>query len=82
MARNQVSQLSALIGMGILMLSAGFAAVPVGLSLYLQKDWFLLPIFVVYAGAAVFFYSRSLESLDRFALEHREELFTELCKAG
>lgn len=80
--RNQVSQLSALIGMGILFGSAMLAAVPVGLAVYLQRDWFLPPIFAVYAGLAVFLYSRSLQSLDRFALEHREELFAELCKAG
>ncbi|QMV19264.1 hypothetical protein GOB94_11665 [Granulicella sp. 5B5] len=80
--RNQVSQLSALIGMGILFGSALLAAVPVGLAVYLKVDWFLVPIFAVFAGLAVFFYARSLRSLDRFALEHREELFTELCKAG
>ena len=80
--RNQVSQLSALMGMGILLGSALLAAVPVGLALYFGVDWFLLPIFAAFAGLAAFFYSRSLRSLDRFALEHREELFAELCKAG
>jgi ABC-2 type transport system permease protein len=82
MANKQVSQLSALLGMGILMGSATLAAVPVGLALYFNKDWFLLPIFAVFAMVAVYFYTRSLESLDAFALEHREELFAELCKAG
>ncbi len=82
MANKQVSQLSALLGMGILLGSATLAAIPVGLAVYFNKDWFLLPIFAVFAVAAVYFYTRSLNSLDSFALAHREELFAELCKAG
>ena len=82
MANKQVSQLSALIGMGILLGSATVAAVPVGLALYFNKDWFLVPIFAVFAAVAVYCYERSLRTLDNFALAHREELFAELCKAG
>ncbi len=81
-ANKQVSQLSALIAMGILLGSAALAAVPVALALYLKQDWFLLPVFGSLAAAVVYFYRRSLASLDQFALDHREELFTELCKAG
>jgi ABC-2 type transport system permease protein len=82
MASKQVSQLSALISMGILMGSIVIAAIPAGLAYYLHHTWILLPAAIVYVAAAAFFYERSLQSLDRYALIHREELFTELCKAG
>jgi ABC-2 type transport system permease protein len=82
MGNKQVSQLSALIGMGILLGSATVAAVPIGLAFYLDKTWIMLPFFLVFALVAAFFYERSLRSIDRFALTHREELFEELCKAA
>jgi ABC-2 type transport system permease protein len=82
MANKQVSQVSALIGMGILMASSLIAAVPIGLAVYFQKTWPLVPLFLVFAGAALYFYERSLRSIDAFALERREQLFEELCKAG
>ena len=79
---KQVSQLSALIGMGILLGSAVVAAAPIGLAFYLDKTWVMLPFFFVFALVAAFFYERSLRSIDHFALAHREELFEELCKAA
>jgi len=82
MANKQVSQLSALIGMGILMGSAIVAAIPIGLALYFHVTWFLLPMFAIFAGVALFFYRRSLQSIEAFALAHRDSLFQELCKAG
>jgi ABC-2 type transport system permease protein len=82
MANKQVSQVSALIGMGILMASSLMAAVPIGLAVYFHKTWPLLPLFLVFAGAALYFYERSLRSIDAFAMEHRDELFEELCKSG
>jgi ABC-2 type transport system permease protein len=82
MGNKQVSQLSALIGMGILLGSAAVAAVPIGLAFYLDKTWIMLPFFLVFALVAAFFYERSLRSIDRYALAHREELFEELCKAA
>jgi ABC-2 type transport system permease protein len=82
MANKQVSQVSALIGMGILMASSLVAAVPIGLAIYFGKTWPLLPLFLVLAGAALYFYERSLRSIDAFAMEHRDQLFEELCKAG
>lgn len=80
--RKQVSQLSALIGMGILMGCAILAAIPAGLAIYFHITWILVPVFLVYAAVALFFYERSLRSIETFALNHRDELFEELCKAG
>jgi ABC-2 type transport system permease protein len=82
MANKQVSQLSALIGMGILLGSAAIAAVPAGLAIYYHVLWPLVPVFALFAAAGLFFYERSLRSLDAFALVHREELFAELTKAS
>jgi len=82
MANKQASQLSALIGMGILMASVLIAAVPIGLGLYFHHVWWLVPVFAVFATAALYVYERSLRSLDRYALDHRDQLFEELCKAG
>jgi ABC-2 type transport system permease protein len=80
--RKQVSQLSALIGMGILMGCAIIAAVPVGLALYFHFTWILIPVFLLLAAVAFFFYERSLRSVEAFALSHRDQLFEELCKAS
>jgi ABC-2 type transport system permease protein len=79
---KQVSQLSALIGMGILMASATIAAVPVGLAIYFHVNWPLIPLFALFAAVALFFYERSLRSIEAFALNHRDQLFEELCKAS
>jgi ABC-2 type transport system permease protein len=82
MASKQVSQLSALISMGILSGSMVIAAIPAAIAYYIHHTWVLVPFAMLYVVAAAFFYERSLRSIDRYALMHREELFTELCKAA
>jgi ABC-2 type transport system permease protein len=68
--------------MGILMGCAIIAAVPVGLALYFHFTWILIPVFLLLAAVAFFFYERSLRSVEAFALSHRDQLFEELCKAS
>jgi ABC-2 type transport system permease protein len=82
MGNKQISQLSALISMGILTGSILIAAGPTALALYLHHTWILLPSAVLYAAVGAFVYERGLRSIDQFALAHREELFAELCKAS
>jgi ABC-2 type transport system permease protein len=82
MANRQTSQLSAMIALGILMLSSSVAAGLLFGALWLHVMWTLIPVSIVFAGIGVFVYERSLRSIDRFALDHREELFAELCKAS
>ena len=77
---KQASPLSALISMGLLLGSAGIGAGLLFLGIFFGMPWLPLPIFAVLAGVAVFVYVRSLDSIDRFALAHRDELFEELCK--
>jgi ABC-2 type transport system permease protein len=80
MATKQTSQLSAFIALGVLMASAVVAAGLFGLCLWLHQMWALVPIFAVFAAMGVGLYVQSLGSVDRYAMEHREELFLELCK--
>jgi ABC-2 type transport system permease protein len=80
--KQQASPLSGLISMGVLLLTAGVAAALLVSAVFLHFEWVLVPAFAVYAGVAAFFYWRSLGGLDRFVLDHREELFAELCKAS
>jgi len=81
MMRRQASQVSALIAMAVMMVASGVAAGIFFLCFWLHAMWALVPIFAVFAAAGVFAYLRSLRGMDRFALEHREELLVELCKA-
>jgi ABC-2 type transport system permease protein len=80
--KQQASPLSGLISMGVLLLTAGVAAALLVAAVLLHFEWVLVPAFTMYAAVAAFFYWRSLGGLDRFVLEHREELFAELCKAS
>jgi uncharacterized membrane protein SpoIIM required for sporulation len=81
MMRRQASQVSALIAMAVMMVSSGVAAGIFWLCFWLHSMWALVPIFAVFAVAGVWFYLQSLKTMDRFALDHREELLLELCKA-
>ena len=81
MARRQSSQVSALIALALMMVSGGVAAGIFFLCFWLHALWALVPIFAVFAAVGVGFYLQSLKTIDRFALEHREELLLELCKA-
>jgi ABC-2 type transport system permease protein len=80
MANKQTSQLSAFISLGVLAASSGVAAGLFGLCLWLHQMWALVPIFAIFAAVGVGLYVESLGSVDRYAMDHREELFMELCK--
>jgi ABC-2 type transport system permease protein len=81
MARRQASQVSTLIALAVLMVSGGVAAGIFFLCFWLHALWALVPIFAVFAVVGVGLYLRSLKTMDRFALDHREDLLLELCKA-
>jgi ABC-2 type transport system permease protein len=80
MANRQASQLSAFISLGIVGLSSGIAAALFEGCLWTHMGWALVPVSAIFAAVGMGFYLQTLKSIDRFALEHREELFTELCK--
>jgi ABC-2 type transport system permease protein len=78
--RRQASQVSGLIAMVVMMVSAGVAAGVFALCFWLHTMWALVPVFAIFAAVGIWFYLQSLKTIDRFALEHREELLLELCK--
>ena len=81
MMRRQASQVSALMAMVVMMVASGVGAGIFFLCFRLHAMWALVPVFGVYAVAGVGVYLRSLRMMDRFAMQHREELLVELCKA-
>ncbi len=82
MANKQTSQVSAFIALGVLLASAAVAAGLFGLVFWLHQMWALTPIFAIFAAIGVGLYVQSLGSVERYAMDHREELFLELCKQG
>jgi ABC-2 type transport system permease protein len=82
MSRKQASPLSSLIAVLVMMIAVGFGAAVLVPAVYLHKEWIMLPVFGAYAAVALWIYLRMLSSIDRFALNHREELFAELCKTN
>lgn len=80
MVNRQASQVSAFISMGILLASSAIAAGLYGLCFWLHQMWAVVPLFAIFAAVCVGLYLHYLGSMDRYALDHREELFAELCK--
>ena len=80
-SRRQASQLSVLLALGILVACAGIGFAVIFLANYLGRPWLMIAILLALAAAAFFFYLTILNRLDTIALNHRESLAEELCKA-
>jgi ABC-2 type transport system permease protein len=80
-SRKQISQLSALLALAMIVACAALGAVVVALATYLGRPWLMIPIFLTLAVVAFIVYLWCLNRLDAIALTHREELAEELCKA-
>jgi ABC-2 type transport system permease protein len=80
MANRQASQVSAMISLGITAAASAFATAIFFAAIWLQMQWVMMPVFALYAAGCLYIYVRNLRLLDAFAMEHREELFLELCK--
>jgi ABC-2 type transport system permease protein len=80
-SRGQASQLSVLIAIGILVATVGIAFAVMTIAAYLHRPWLMVPIFSTLALAAFLYYLHILNRLDTIALDHREALAEELCKA-
>jgi ABC-2 type transport system permease protein len=80
-SRKQASQLSVLIALGVLAACLGIGYGVVILANNLGRPWLMVPIFLVLAIIGFIFYLTVLNRLDAIALEHREALSEELCKA-
>jgi ABC-2 type transport system permease protein len=80
-SRRQASQLSVLIALGILIVCAATGFAVLVLASYFGRTWLMVPILLALAIASFTFYFVVLNRLDTIALNHREALAEELCKA-
>lgn len=80
-AGKQASPLSALMSMGVLLLMAALGACFLFISRRFALPWLPLLAFAMLLAGALAVYTRGLRAVERFALDHREPLFEELCKA-
>jgi ABC-2 type transport system permease protein len=80
-SRKQISQLSALLALGMIAACAALGGAVVALATYLNRPWLMVPIFLTLAVIAFVVYLQVLNRLDAMALTHRESLAEELCKA-
>ena len=80
-SRRQASQLSVLIALGILAASVGIGYGTIWLASVLGRPWLMVPVLLALALIAFVVYLQVLNRLDAIALDHRENLAEELCKA-
>jgi ABC-2 type transport system permease protein len=80
-SRKQISQVSALLALGIIAATAAAGAAVLFLCNYLGRPWLMIPIFAALAIIAFLVYLQVLSRIDTIALSHRETLTEELCKA-
>jgi ABC-2 type transport system permease protein len=80
-ANKQASPLSALLSIGILLLTTAFGGGILFGARFLELSW-LFPVLVMmlYAAAGLIVYIIALGNVDQYALDRRESLFEELCK--
>jgi ABC-2 type transport system permease protein len=79
-SRKQISQLSALLALAMIVACALIGAVVVFVSNYLDRSWLAIPIFLTLAVVAFVIYLQVLNRLDTLIQTNRETLTEELCK--
>jgi ABC-2 type transport system permease protein len=80
-SRKQISQLSALLALAMIVGCAAIGGAVILLCNYLGRQWFMIPIFFALAIIAFIVYVQILSRLDALAQTHRDTLTEELCKA-
>ena len=80
-SRKQASQLSILISLSVVLGCLGIGYAVIVIAGNLDRPWLMVPIFLALALIAFIIYVQVLNRLDAMALNHREELAEELCKA-
>ena len=81
MGRQRASTVTAFASLGVHAGVLGLAAITVLLALASHRLWLAVPIFVVLAVAAVVVYFVVLNRVDKIAINQRESLIAELCRA-
>ena len=79
-SRKQISQLSALLAVGMIIACTALGAGIFFLCNHLDSLWLMIPILLTLAIIAFVAYLTVLNRLDTLALDHREDLAEELCK--
>lgn len=79
--RQRASKMTILAGFAIRILTFGVGATVLVLSRRYGNPWLAAPVFLVLAGLAFALYGYILNRVDRAALDHRETLISELCRA-
>jgi ABC-2 type transport system permease protein len=80
MQRRQASGLSALISLGLILITIAVGAGLIIGSTFLGKPWLPIPVLAVLAAAALAFYLHGLKSVDQAAYDNRETMIEALCK--
>jgi ABC-2 type transport system permease protein len=78
--RQQTSQLSVLMMMGVLFGSLLIGVAVIGVGSLFHEDWAAPLVFLALAPAAVIYYVRSLKRIGNLALAKRDVLIESLCK--
>ena len=81
MAKNQTSQLSAFISIGVMLVAGGLGAGIYATAHFLHKPWIMAPAGLALAVIGFFVYRHSLATVDQLLADHRDTLSETLCKA-
>jgi ABC-2 type transport system permease protein len=79
--RKRLAGVTMAVGMAVEVALFGSCALVFFLALASGHPWMATPVFAVLAVAAVVGYNYSLKRMDKLALDHRETLTAELCRA-
>lgn len=79
--RQRASGITALAVMGVQVVLFGICAVTFAFAVHFDKIWLATPILLLFAAGAFGGYTILLNRVDRIAIDRRESLITELCKA-
>jgi len=78
---QRASQTTALVGLLLQLLVVGLGVSVFSIARYIGNSWIATLLLLVLAGVSLFVYEMILKRVDRLALERRETLVRELCRA-
>jgi len=82
LGRQRASGLTALAMLGVQAGSTGLAAIAVLAALYFHRTWPATLLLLIFAAGALWLYAFTLGRIDAIAINRRESLITELCRAS
>lgn len=80
MAKNQAGPMSALISIGLLLVTAGLGALMILLAKKLEQPWIVPPVMLVLAAVGIAAYFASLRNLDKLFADNRDTIAETLGK--